>query len=276
MSLQPCLLYRPGLSDDEEEAAARRHFPVVRYRTEVPRGSLVVGRYSVLPFADELEADLANLGSRLVNTLAQHRYVADLDYYEDFRDVTFPTWFRFADVPNALREQAFVVKGRTNSRKFEWGSKMYAPNFQQAVRIGAELMNDGLIGSQGVVLRQFVPLEVFETSVTGLPLTNEWRLFYYRGQRLAHGYYWGNIDDWSPVERARADFEATGLAFADQLAQRLTDKVPFVVLDIAKTESGQWVLVELNDGCQAGLNGTVDADTLYGALARAVQAEAAR
>ncbi len=272
--LKPVVLLRPSLVDDEERAVLAEHFPVFALRTEVPRGSLVIGRYAFLPFYGEMEADLANLGSRPINSYAQHRYIAEMAYCEDLADVTFPTWFRFEDVPQALRSGPFVVKGRTNSRKFEWHQKMYAPNFQAAVRIGAELACDGLIGQQGIVIRQFVPLEVFETSVSGVPLANEWRIFYWRGARLAHGYYWGNIDDWAPVERARADFEAHGLPFADSVAARIADKAPFVVIDIARTAEGRWLVVELNDGSQAGLNGTVSPRELFGALARRLALEA--
>ncbi len=269
--MNPVVLFRPGLGEESEEDICRQHFPVYRYRAQVPPGSLVVGRYSFLPFYDELEADVQLLGSQLINTHAQHRYVADFGYYEDLRDVTFPSWTRFEDVPHSLRTQPLIVKGRTNSRKFEWHQKMYAPNFQAAVRIGAELAVDGLIGQQGVILRQYVPLETFEISVTGTPLTNEWRVFYYRGRRLAWGYYWGNLDDWSHVERAEPDFVAQGLPFADEVAQRLADKVPFVVVDVAKTADGRWLVVELNDGNQSGLNGVIDAQQLYSNLAAALK-----
>ncbi len=270
--MTPCVLFRPGVSDEDEELAVRRHFPVYTYRAEVPAGSLVVGRYACLPFYNELEKDVELLGSRLVNTYREHCYVAQLDYYEDLRDVTFPTWFRFEEVPQSERANAFVVKGRTNSRKSEWFTKMYAPNFQAAVNMGADLATDGLIGTQGVVLRKYVPLETFETSVKGTPVTNEWRLFYFRGQRLAHGYYWGNISDWAPVHAATAEFERTGLAFADAVAVRLVDKIPFVVIDIARDTAGKWWVVELNDGCQSGLNGVIDPDVLYGALRKSLQA----
>lgn len=269
--MRPVVLYRPGLSDESEEAVCRQHFPVYRYRTEVPPDSLVVGRYAFLPFYDEMEADVTRLGSRLVNSWAQHRYVADFQYYDDLKDVTFASWFRFEDVPYALRSSPLVVKGRTNSRKFEWHQKMFAPDFQAAVRIGAELAMDGLIGQQGLVLRQYVPLETFELSVTGTPLTNEWRIFYYQGQRLAWGYYWGNLDDWSRVDAALPDFETHGLPFADGVAQRLVDKVPFVVIDVAKTQDGRWMVVELNDGSQSGLNGVVPPQELYANLAKALK-----
>jgi hypothetical protein len=270
-TLNPVVLFRPNIADEGEEASAREYFTVYTYRAEIPKGSLVVGRYSFLPFYNELEKDVELLGSQLINSYRQHRYVAELEYAEDLADVTFPTWFRYEDVPQAFRASPFVVKGRTNSRKHEWHTKMFAKDFQAAVRIGADLSTDGLIGQQGIVLRQYVPLETFEIGVTGTPITNEWRIFYYRGQRLAHGYYWGStIDDWTPVERATPDFEANGLPFADAVAQRLVDRVPFVVIDIAKGADGRWWVVELNDGSQAGLNGTVDPGQLFSNLKRAL------
>lgn len=270
MPSNSCILFREGLSEPSEVECARQFFPVHRYRAQIPAGSVAIPRYSALPFMDELAADVALLGSRLVNSYEQHLYVANFDYYEDLKDVTFETWFRIQDVPQALRDQPLVVKGRTNSRKFDWSTHMFAKDFAAASRIAYELGKDGLIGSQGVIVRRYVPLETFELSITGLPFTNEWRIFYYRGQRLAHGYYWGLIDDWAPVTAATPDFEANGLPFADQVAQRLVDKIPFVVIDVAKTEAGEWKVVELNDGCQSGLNGTVDAEHLYAALSAAL------
>lgn len=266
---KPHLLFRASSPEQRAELEiAKQYLPVCTLRTQVPAGSLVIGRYANLPHHAELEADVRNLGSRLVNTTAQHRYVADFDYYWDLEDVTFPTWFDASHIPRSVREQgAFVVKGRTNSMKQAWSSLMYAGDFRRANEIAAALRSDGLIGQQGVVYRQYVPLEVFETSeVNGMPFTNEWRIFYYRGQRLAHGYYWSGIENWTPVHAATPDFEATGLAFADSAAQRLVENIPFVVVDIAKTQDGRWVVVELNDGCQAGLNDSVSAEQLYRAL----------
>lgn len=268
--MKPVILFRADRWLEDELAVAAKHFPTYRYRAEIPRGSLVVCRFSALPFFNELCADLELLGSRPVNSLREHLYVASFDYYEDLQDVTFPSWRRVSDIPEHARAGAFVVKGTTNSRKFEWHQKMFAPNFQAASRLAAELATDGLISQQGIIVRQYVPLETFEVGVTGTPFTNEWRIFYYRGRRLAHGYYWGNLDDWSKVDAAQPEFESAGLAFADAVAARIRDKIGFVVIDVAKTTQGHWQLVELNDGCQSGLNGVIDAEVLYSNLALAL------
>lgn len=271
-TLTPVVYLRSASCGAEEAQACSQHFPTVASRVEVPQGSLVFSRYSALPFKGELCRDLELLGSVPVNSLRAHDYAADFGYYRDFENDTFPSWDRLADVPMRLRDGPFVVKGRANSRKQEWSTKMFAPDFRKAVQIASELMSDGLIGQQGVIARQFIPLEVFETSVSGLPFANEWRCFYLNGTRVAHGYYWGSIDDWSAVERAEPDFLASGLPFADRLAQKACESIPFCSIDVAKTRDGRWMLVEINDGDMSGLNGSIDPNAFYSGLAKALAA----
>ena len=270
MELTPVVFLREAACGEGEAEACARHFPTYASRVEIPQGSLVFSRYSALPFKGELCRDLQLLGSTPVNSLSAHGYAADFGYYRDFEADTFPSWERLADIPMALREGPFVVKGRANSRKQEWATKMFAPNFRKAVEIAAELMGDGLIGQQGVIARQFVPLETFETSISGLPFANEWRCFFLDGVLVAQGYYWGSIDDWSAVERAKPDFLEHGLPLARRVAQQSRERIPFCAIDVAKTQDGRWVLVEINDGDMSGLNGSIDPDEFYQGLARAI------
>jgi hypothetical protein len=244
MDRSAVILFRKQFDSDGEAATASRHLPVVDLRSRVPANSLVVGRYSCLPYYGELAADLAVSGSRLINSPAQHSYIANFDYYEDIREYTFPTWFSFQDIPSHLRESPFVVKGRTNSRKLQWKTHMFADNFKAAVTLGSELANDPLIGPQGVLIRQYVPLETLEVGINGTPITNEWRLFFYKGTLLAHGYYWAIIDDLALVESARPDFEARGIPFATMVAGILQEHANFFVIDIARNASGDWRVVE--------------------------------
>lgn len=263
----PCILMRVSRDRKDEQKIAEQSFPVYELRTKVPPNSLVIGRYVNLPYHYELEQDIINLNSRLINSTLEHQYVANFDYYEDLKDVTFETWMNLEDVPCNRHSESFIVKGRTNSQKQAWNSLMFAQNFKAASRISAELRCDSFIGPQGIIIRKYEELETFEISeINGMPFSNEWRIFYYKGKRLAYGYYWSNIDDWTKVTLATPDFELNGLKFADKIAERIIDKIPFVCIDIAKKQNGDWVLVELNDGCQAGLNDSVPAEELYSNL----------
>lgn len=265
---------RPRMAGEDELEVAKQHFDVYTQRAAVPPDSLVVGRFANLPHHLEFENDIELRGSRLINSTQQHGYVADFSYYADLQDLTFRTWLDPMNIPARLADRPFVVKGTTNSDKRAWSRRMFAPNLQAAHRIAADLRADAFIGPQGVVYREYVPLQVLEAPVTDSPpMANEWRTFYYKGKRLAHGYYWSNIDDWAPVDAARADFEAQGLPLADLVANRIAEHIPFVCIDVAKTEDGRWLVVELNDGCMAGLNDSVPAQDFYRNLASCLAQE---
>ena len=83
------MLFRPPDCDDAEQAASSVYFPTFRERTRIQKDDLVVGRYSVLPFFADLQADCDYVGAALINNLKQHRYVADMrNWCEDLADLT--------------------------------------------------------------------------------------------------------------------------------------------------------------------------------------------
>lgn len=115
------ILFRPldGPDSTEEEAAAAQ-LPVIRDRAAVQRGDLIIGRYSVLPFYEALVADIEARGAVLVNSLAEHAFIADVMAWAPILgdDLTPRTWDRLEDLPGD--GSAFIVKGQTNSRKDRW------------------------------------------------------------------------------------------------------------------------------------------------------------
>ncbi len=218
------ILFRRGShTDDDEFNAARALFPVHERRTQIQPGSLVIPRYSALPFYRELEADVQALGAQLINSYAQHRFAADImqwypvlgdqaEPYDDLEDdestpgrmgLTPRTWSVWGDLPKAM---SFVVKGATNSRKHEWNKRFFAPSRDDVPRIADSLMDDALLVEQGIVVREFVPLRTFAIGINGLPITNEWRVFCLDGQIVDAGYYWASEPDyeWSGVDEVDA------------------------------------------------------------------------
>jgi hypothetical protein len=57
------------------------------------------------------------------------------------------------------------------------------------VRIYSDLSVDPIIGDQGIIIREFMDLEVVEEGVSQ-PFFNEWRFFFYEDQMLSNGFYW--------------------------------------------------------------------------------------
>jgi hypothetical protein len=255
---EPVLLVRRELMSNYEFQFATRHFRVEESRV-LCRDALVIGRYSVLPHYQELERDLALLGSRLVNTWEQHHWVASFAYYEAVREFTPESWTE-ENIHECQHPGPFVVKGKMKSRKWQWKSLMFAPTKRDALRLGERLKDDAEIGEQGIVYRRYVPLRSFGAGKDGLPQTNEWRFFYLGTRRLSYAYYWSGSDF---LDRAAIPGDAVMLA--DQIAAIVANFVPFFVLDLAETEAGQWILIEVNDG-QQSVPSEHDLDELYGNL----------
>lgn len=250
------ILFRATLDLKEEKKIASQYFDVKKNRVAC-QDSLVVGRYSVLPHYKELCDDLEALNSRLINSYQEHKYIADFDWYYDVIGYTPKTWFDqdFYRAP----EGKYVVKGKTNSRKWEWNRLMFANNKTEAVNIAADLSTDSMIGSQGIIYREYVPLVTYETGLHGLPFSNEWRFFFYKKALLSCGYYW------STALKTDYQIDPDAKKFAFEIADIISEKTTFFVLDIAEELGNGWTLIEINDGQCSGLSEN-DPHTLYNSL----------
>lgn len=258
----PVILFRNTLETEEEFEVAKKHFVVTESRVGI-KGRLVVGRYSVLPYYKELVLDLRRQGTlekRLINSYEEHKYIADFKYYNDIEEYTPKTYFELAEVPRD--DGPFVLKGVTNSRKFEWDTHMYAETWDDVTRVWGELSNDGLIGYQDIIIRKYIPLVTFEVGVNGMRFTNEWRLFFCNGKLMSYGYYWSEMVDKVLDAEVKLNFIKTGIPFAKKVVNKIVDKVSFIAIDIAEKEEGGWCAIECNDGQMAGLSSN-NPDELY-------------
>lgn len=260
--MKPVILFRKDLSSEDEFEIAKQYFTTVEYRTDIPHNSLVICRYSALPYYNELEHDIKNIGSTLINSYSEHNWISDFTYYEDLKEYTPRSWFEW-EFPYCNHEGPFVLKGRTNSRKQQWSTHMFAKTKFEAIQVASHLANDPLIGPQGIIYREYVPLKkISESLISGLPFTNEWRFFYYKQNLLAYDYYWSTSDT-----REGANMTTQGIDFANKVANIASQHTNFFVLDIAETEKGDWILIEVNDGQMSGLS-EIDPKNLYENLAR--------
>lgn len=244
------VLFRSDREKEEELSIVNKYFPVVALRSEVPENSLVIARYSALPFYLELEKDLKNKNSQLINSYAQHYWIASFSWYDPLKAYTPETWFEH-EFYKCNYPGPFVVKGTTNSRKSRWKTHCFAENKKEALYIANELANDPLIGPQGIIYRKYIPLKTFEVdSISGMPYSNEYRIFCYKNKILSYGYYWSCTEE----DPSKYLLSKEGLDFAKQLIEIIQHYANFYVIDIAETEAGDWILIEINDGQQSGLS----------------------
>lgn len=255
----PTLLVRPPLMSKFERNVAQRHFDVEISRTRCAN-RIVIGRYSIEPFYEELEYDLRQIGSRLINSIDEHRWIASFDYYHDVKEYTPRTWFE-EEFAACRIPGPFVVKGKLKSKKLRWKTQMFAPTKRDATRLARQLKEwDADLREQGVIFREYVPLRTFEVGAYGLPITNEWRFYFHGLRMLSAGYYWSLAD--APPQ---ANFPPAAFRFAHKIAQIAARFATFYTLDVAETADGEWILIEINDG-QSAVPSEHDLDQLYGRL----------
>jgi hypothetical protein len=260
-----CLLFRETLAEADELDIARRHLPVYTQRSQVPASSEVIGRYSVLPYYRELELDLTEHGSRLINTTRQHHYLADLGNWVDhLAGLTPPAWRRVEEIPSSERGP-FVVKGKTSSRKDRWSTHMFAADRDALGAVCERLLDDTFIEAQGLYIRPFVALRKLCEGPAKMPITAEYRFFVARGRVLAGGFYWANYAEESAVA-GFLDPSRVPPALLAEVLERVGGNAAFYTIDVAERADGGFLVIELNEGQMAGLS-SVDPDTLYAALA---------
>lgn len=263
--MKPIILFRKSLAEENELEIAKKYFIVEESRMNLPFNNLIIPRYSALPYYKELEYDVKALRGSLINSYEQHLFVADIgNWYPELVEFTPRTWFNLAKAFEDSKGP-WILKGRTNSRKNLWKTHMYATTQKEATEVFYRLMDDSLIGDQGVVIREFEKFVTWDEGIGGLPVTKEFRIFMYKDKVLAKGFYWAThpevIEKWQPNTNGIPD------DLVRSIAKIVSPQINFWVMDVAQREDGTWRLVELNDGQMSGLS-FINPDKLYYNLAK--------
>lgn len=261
--MRPVVLYRgEEFVRDELLAATKAGFYCTDSRMDIKAGDVVVGRYSCLPFYREQERDLQRVGAKLINTYAEHSYIADLgQWYQDLKHVTPTTWTRIIDIPDD-EPGPFILKGACNSKKFLWTSHCYAKDRKAIGEVMCRLMDDTMIGQQQIFIRKFEPLLTYGHDINGMPITAEFRYFTAYNKILSSGYYWSShVEDLESfgVDKASAmDSSIVPTEFVEGIMARIGEKTdcypPGVVIDVGIKQDGQPILIEINDLQMSGLS----------------------
>lgn len=258
------ILFRKSLAEEGEYAIAKKYFDVIESRSLVKEDDNIICRYSALPYYKELEQDVLNLGGQLINSHKSHQFIAEMSlWYPILKDLTPKTWFSLQDVMQDSYSGPYVLKGSTNSRKHLWKTHMFAENKEQMREVYFKLQEDGLIGDQGIVIREFEQFKNYGTALNGLPITKEFRFFVCNKQIVSSGFYWSNHPE--ITEQYHPTSQDVPKLFIDNVLWRLQDELNFYVFDCAEREDGTWRLVELNDGQMSGLS-TINPDEFYANL----------
>lgn len=269
------VILRRERGHEDEKAAMEEFFPVITSRLEVQADDLVIGRYSVLPYYDEVEADVLKAGGRMINTTKQHNWIADLGNWageggvlEGLTPAAW-SWHEFTTVlSKKFGSGPYVLKGGTNSRKYRWNTHMFAKDRKAAIDVCFRLNDDSLIGDQPIYVRPFVKFFELMKGENGLPIVREFRFFMLDGEVLAGGFYWSDqVDDIKQgIYKNLLDPRSVPPAFLKDVAERIAPYAPFTAVDVAvSADQTTWLVTDVNDGQMSGLS-EVDPYHLYKTL----------
>lgn len=252
--MRPVIIFRSDTRDEQEEKLAAKEAGLIVLDNfgQIQCNDLVIARYCSNPFYSWVAEGIEELGGRLINSAHQNSYVIDLiNYAYDLRELTPQvfTWENFSSAP----EGKYIVKGQTNSRKFLWKDNMFAENISQAWEIARNLQRDGLLENQKIYFRPYLKLkEFFPSRYNHPPITDEYRFFVLNGTILGGSYYWSSVMD--ELEGFDLSPNKVPTNFLQEVISRIGEKISFYSLDVAQTEDGKWVVIELNEGQMSGLS----------------------
>lgn len=110
-------------------------------------------------------------------------------------------------------------------------------------------VNDPILHWQKIVIREFISLElVIPDNGIAMPKALEFRTFWWKNNCVSIGNYW------TSEQYSITASDKTAMLHIAQKAATLID-VSFLVIDMAKTKDGNWIVIELNDGQDAGYSG---------------------
>lgn len=157
----------------------------------------------------------------------------------------------FGDAP-------LIVKDFVKSQKHYWDTACFIPSATDKNKVRSVIekfiaLQDTDL-NEGLVIREFVALnDLTIHSKSGMPLKQEYRLFFLNKQLLGCYNYWEegeySSDEQPPLELFR------------NIALKVESN--FFSMDIAKTKKGEWIIIELGDGQVAGLPDSVDKFQFY-------------
>ena len=206
---------------------------------------------------EDYTAEYENLlreGVRLIHTPEQHELASELSYWYPLLEGRTPRSKVYPEMPSGdvvaecFQFPVFVKGSRQTSRHQKSLSIVNSPTeFDEVMKSYA---NDPILNWQSIVVREFVSLRHVEKNSQGkLDSSFEFRTFWWKGQLVGAGRYWweGRAYQWTDAERSDA------IQVAQFAADRLD--VPFLVVDIAMTAEGEWIVIECNDGQESGYAG---------------------
>lgn len=211
---------------------------------------------------------LLSKNHKLINTPQEYQnchYLPDsLQYIQDRTPLTIFEKYTGSDSIEAIlnRSEIFgknpvIIKDYVKSEKHDWDTACFVKDASDKSKLRETILNfmalRGTFLNEGMVVREFLALnELTIHSKSQMPLTEEYRLFFYRHQLVGLYDYW---------EEGVYAFSKPDTKDFEQLAAHIGSH--FFSMDIARKQNGDFVIIELGDGQVSGLPDALDKNLFY-------------
>jgi hypothetical protein len=147
------------------------------------------------------------------------------------------------------------------SEKFLWETASFIPDGSDIKKV-KEIINgfkEFRSIKRGYVFREFITLSrIGKHPLSNIPISNEWRIYFLNNKVIDIFPYWED-GNYVGVQKPSLD------KFID-IGKKIDSS--FFTMDIAKTDKGQWIIIELGDGQVSSLMRDCDHERFYRKLGR--------
>lgn len=251
------------VSADRASVATKRIKPGNTLVNVIYRGwMLTPGQYL------SLYNDLLSKNYKLINTVEQYRnchYLPDsLTFIEGKTPRTvFQTFDGDRSIEQLIEKATLfgqapvILKDFVKSEKHHWETACFVKDasdteqLRQTIHRLLELRGNQL--NEGLVIREFIELnDLTHHSKSGMPLTEEYRLFFYNKKLVGIYDYWEEGE----YKASKPDTKAF-----EEIARQIDSH--FFSMDIARQKNDKLIIIELGDGQVAGLPDKTDRNGFY-------------
>ncbi|GGP01427.1 hypothetical protein GCM10010992_01750 [Cloacibacterium rupense] len=157
----------------------------------------------------------------------------------------------------AFGQKAVILKDYVKSEKHDWETACFVADASDTDKLKKSItklveLRDKYL-NEGIAVREFVELnDLTIHSKSGMPLTEEYRLFFCNKKLV------GIYDYWEEGEYKLSKPDTTEF---EKIAKQVESN--FFSMDIARQKNGELIIIELGDGQVAGLPDKIDRNEFY-------------
>ncbi|MBA3284130.1 MAG: ATP-grasp domain-containing protein [Nitrosopumilus sp.] len=212
--------------------------------------------------------DLLSKNYKLINTVEEYQNCHYLpDSLKFIESKTPKTVFEKLEAENSIDKliekakifgkKSVILKDYVKSEKHDWDTACFVKdasnidNLQKTINNLIKLRDKYL--NEGIVVREFVELnDLTIHSKSGMPLTEEYRLFFYDKKLVGIYDYW---------EEGEYKLSKPDTIEFEEIAKNIDSN--FFSMDIARQKNGDLIIIELGDGQVAGLPDKTERNEFY-------------